>query len=112
MTDRKYLEEARRTLSTQDNILEHMIIGLVTEAGELMDAYKKHKFYGRELDVKNIREEIGDVMWYLVQLCDEVDYSLDQAKTDNIIKLSIRYPEKFKDVKSRDVDIELGHIKN
>lgn len=110
MTDSRYLEEARRTLSTQEDVLGHMIIGLVTESGELMDAYKKHKFYGRELDVQNIKEEIGDVMWYLVQLCDEVGYSLDAAKVDNIAKLSKRYPDKFSDVVKRNQEEELSHI--
>ena len=110
MTDSKYLEECRRTLSTQEDVLGHMVVGLSTEAGELLDAYKKHRFYGRELDVRNVREEISDCLWYLVQLADEVDYSLDQAKVDNIQKLRKRYPDKFVDVVVRDVDKELNHI--
>jgi NTP pyrophosphatase (non-canonical NTP hydrolase) len=112
MTDTVYLEKARRTLSTQEDVLGHMVIGLSTESNELLDAYKKHKFYGRELDKQNVREEIGDLMWYLIQLCDEVDYSLDQAKVDNISKLEKRYPEKFIDVVVRDQEVELNHIKD
>lgn len=110
MTDTQYLQEAKRTLSTQEDILGHMIIGLSTETGELLDAYKKHKFYGRELDVRNIKEEISDVMWYLIQLCEEVGYSLDEAKVDNIQKLKKRYPDKFKDIINRNVEKELSHI--
>lgn len=110
MTDITYLAEARRTLSTREDVLGHMVVGLSTETGELLDAYKKHKFYGRPLDVQNVKEEIGDVMWYLVQLCDEVGYSMDQAKIDNIQKLKKRYPEKFQDVLTRDQKKELNHI--
>lgn len=110
MTDKKYLELAKRTLSSQEDKLGHMIIGLVTESAELADAYKKHKYYGRELDVQNIKEEIGDTMWYLIQLCELVDYSLDKAKVDNIQKLAKRYPDGFKDVVIRDQEVELDHI--
>ena len=110
MTDRQYIELAQRTLSTQEDVLGHMIIGLVTESAELADAYKKHKYYGRDLDVQNVKEEIGDLMWYLVQLCNEVGYSLDEAKLDNINKLRKRYPEGFKDVVIRDQGFELDHI--
>ena len=49
-------------------------------------------------------------MWYLVQLCEQVDYSLDEAKVDNIKKLKKRYPDKFEDVVVRNQKHELSHI--
>ena len=110
MTDKQYLDLARRTLSKQEDKLGHFSIGLVTEAAELLDAVKKHKYYDRELDVVNIKEEIGDMMWYLLQLCDEIGYSIEQAKVDNIAKLAKRYPDGFKDVVVRDSHLELEHI--
>ena len=110
MNEKEYLEKARRTLSTDNDLLEHMIIGIGTESGELLDAYKKHKFYKRDLNTQNIKEEIGDLLWYLVQLCDEVDYTIEQAMIDNIWKLRKRYPEKFEDVVIRNVSDELEHI--
>lgn len=111
MTDRQYVELAKRTLSTVDNDdFGHCSIGLVTEAAELLDAYKKHRFYGRELDLRNVKEEIGDLIWYLHILCDEIGYSLDQAKVDNIQKLAKRYPDGFKDVVIRNQSVELDHI--
>ena len=110
MTDKQYIELCKRTLSNEEDKLGHFIVGITTEASELLDAYKKHKWYKRDLNVQNIKEEIGDLMWYLVQLCDEIGYSLDEAKVDNIKKLSKRYPDGFKDVVNRDVDTELSHI--
>ena len=111
MTDKQYLELAQRTLSKHNSDdLGHFSIGVVTEAAELLDAYKKHQYYGRDLDLQNMKEEIGDLMWYLIQLCDLIDYSLDQAKVDNIQKLAKRYPEGFKDVVFRDQQVELDHI--
>ena len=37
-----------------------MVAGVVGEIGELMDAYKRHIAYGKELDRINVLEEIGD----------------------------------------------------
>ncbi|MGB1226459.1 MAG: nucleoside triphosphate pyrophosphohydrolase family protein [Poseidonibacter sp.] len=108
-----YAKSCRRTLSEEDDdVLGHMVIGISTEAGELLDAYKKHKFYKRDLDTKNIKEEIGDCLWYLAILADELDYTLEDAMTDNLLKLQKRYPEKFKDVLVRNQDEELNHIDN
>jgi NTP pyrophosphatase (non-canonical NTP hydrolase) len=45
--------------------LWHAGVGLMTEVGELLDAYKRAIIYGKELDKVNALEEIGDMMWYL-----------------------------------------------
>lgn len=111
MNEEEYLKKAKRTLSTKEDILLHMIIGIGGESGELLDAYKKYKFCERELDTQNIKEEIGDLLWYLVQLCEEVNYSISEAMSDNIEKLSKRFPEKFEDIIIRDKAFELSHIK-
>jgi NTP pyrophosphatase (non-canonical NTP hydrolase) len=100
----------RRTLSSDEMVELHCAVGVSTEAGELLDAYKKHVFYGRELDARNVREEIGDMLWYLGVMCDEVGYSIDKAQEDVIVKLSKRYPDGFKDVIDRLQDEELSHI--
>lgn len=52
--------------------LLHAAIGLCTESGELLDAYKKHIFYGKPLDHVNIKEELGDICWYMAIVCDVV----------------------------------------
>ena len=45
--------------------LDHCALGLVTEVAEIVDQYKKHWFYNKPLDMVNIKEEIGDILWYL-----------------------------------------------
>ena len=110
MNELDYLRNAKKTLSTRDNLLEHMAYGLITESAEIMDALKKHKFYGRELDVRNIKEELGDLMWYLYQILEELDYTPSQCREDNIAKLSKRYPDSFRDIVQRDQEHELSHI--
>lgn len=67
-----------RTESTSfhnDRIL-HGIIGVVTELGEAIDALKKSLYYGKELDIVNLKEEIGDILWYLSILTDALDIKI------------------------------------
>lgn len=45
--------------------LHHSACGVITEPGEIIDQYKRHWFYKLELNVKNIKEEIGDTLWYI-----------------------------------------------
>lgn len=51
----------------------HCIRGIVGECGELEDALKKHLNYGLPLDENNIKEELGDVLFYLCLLSTTID---------------------------------------
>lgn len=74
MNFQEYAPLARRTLKVlpYQQHLEHMSLGFCGEAGELCDAVKKHRIYGKPLDKANIIEEVGDVLWYVVNLCEEL----------------------------------------
>lgn len=52
-------------------------------------------FYGKELDIINLVEETGDILWYLSILLDCVNSSFEEAMRKNIDKLRVRYPNKF-----------------
>ena len=119
MTPSEYTKLAIRTESPREvignpvtNRILHASIGLSTESGELLDQIKKHLFYGKELDMQNIKEEIGDMLWYVAILCDAAEYSMEQAMKDNIAKLAKRYGDKFSDYNAlnRDTTHELNHI--
>ena len=45
--------------------LWHANVGMVTEVGELSDAYKRRDVYGKVFDKVNAIEELGDIFWYL-----------------------------------------------
>lgn len=66
------------TKVTRNSRLTHAIFGLVTESAELIDALKKSIFYGKPLDVVNLREECGDLLWYLVQLCNACELNFEE----------------------------------
>jgi NTP pyrophosphatase (non-canonical NTP hydrolase) len=88
------------------------IMGIGTEAGELMELLKKHLFYGKELDLINAKEELGDEMWYVGLATDVINTAMDEVMEMNISKLKKRYPEKFTEhaALNRDKEKELSHI--
>ena len=83
-------------------------MGLATEAGEFLDALKKHIFYGRPVDTVNLIEEIGDVSWYQRIGCDELEISFTEMLLRNVRKLRARFPEKFTEgqANERNLDAE------
>lgn len=103
-----YLRESERTLvqKGKDMNLLHGAIGICTEAGELLDAFKRKLFYGKELDVTNVKEEIGDIMWYVAILLRELDLDLHELMQLNIDKLRARYPEKFTETHALNRDLQ------
>jgi len=87
----------------------HMLLGLTTEIGELSDPFKKHLAYGKEIDWVNVKEELADIMWYVVNFCDLHNINLKEEMGINIKKLEARFPEKFytsNGAINRDLDTE------
>lgn len=72
----------------------HMGIGVSSEAGELLDALKKHWVYRRELDLENVEEELGDIEFFLEGLRVSVGLTREQCLEANERKLRKRYPKK------------------
>lgn len=106
MDSKTYTEECRRTearsdwdsvaVKGEDDVrLLHTVMGISTEAGEVLDILKKDIFYNREFDRIHFLKELGDVMWYVAMAADIVDSSLEEVMQMNIDKLRARYPEKF-----------------
>ena len=65
---------------------EYLMIGLMNEAGEVGGAYKKE--IRDNVDNKDlIIDEMGDVLWYLTNLCRVYDVTLGDLMHLNIGKL-------------------------
>jgi len=77
--------------------LIHAILGVSGEAGELLDAIKKHCIYNKPLDVENVIEELGDLEFYLEQLRQILNISREDTLTANVLKLRKRYPSGYTD---------------
>lgn len=75
--------------------LIHYVLGIGTEAGELQDVLKKAIAYGKVPDATNIKEELGDLLWYMARIMDWYGFTLESIMETNINKLKVRYAEKF-----------------
>jgi NTP pyrophosphatase (non-canonical NTP hydrolase) len=69
-------------------------LGLTNEAGEVAGKIKKI-FRDKEgvigsSEREALKGELGDVLWYLAQVCTELDLSLDEVAGYNIEKLYSR----------------------
>jgi NTP pyrophosphatase (non-canonical NTP hydrolase) len=75
----------------------HMAIGISGEAGELLDAVKKSTIYRKQLDIANIVEECGDLLFYISGMLDSIGVDIESAMSANVSKLSIRYGKSYSD---------------
>ena len=73
-------------------------IGICSEGGELLDLVKKIIFQGKKPseELRNkVKNELGDVMWYVQQVLITMEWDLEEVLAENTKKLSGRYPEGF-----------------
>ena len=99
----KKASESRSGKAVIDNFyrdidLTHAALGLAGEVGELVDPIKKTIFYGQPLKSENIKEEAGDILWYIAgPRCRALDCSMQELAEGVIAKLAKRYLEKYTD---------------
>lgn len=91
-----YQLESRKTWGrvTTDHDIVYPTLGLSNEAGEFAGKVKKiFRDKGGEIseeDRAKLASELGDVLWYLTQLCTELGVSLAEVAQGNIDKLASR----------------------
>lgn len=121
MKPEEYTQECLKTVSCdfdairgrmkEDKMLNvlHGLMGLCTESAEALDMMKKHVYYGKAFDLVNLKEELGDVLWYCSIIINEIGSSYEEIMQININKLRARYGEKFSEGKAitRDLDQEV-----
>src|SRR3990172_10362141 len=99
MTGQEYQTLALRTRSNfyneNDTILAvaMTLLALGGEVGELENKFKKKVERGETLNYREMKEEIGDVLWYLTSLSNILGTNLDEIMAENIKKLEARYPQ-------------------
>jgi len=109
ITIEKYQELSKRTNVDLGALLTnnlHMAMGLSTECGEILDVFKKHIAYNKDIDYVNIKEELGDIMFYVVNMCNINEWDLRDIMETNINKLRARFPEKFTQENALNRDLE------
>lgn len=76
--------------------LTYATLGLSGESGEVADEVKKAwRNDGDVTDERKARiaEELGDVLWYVAAVCNELDLTMDDIASANLIKLHDRKKE-------------------
>lgn len=93
--DEKYCINEPSGISYPDPDYVHGILGIATEAGELLEALEKVLFEDADLDVTNVMEEVSDCQWYEAMLARKANMTFDDIQRMNIKKLRARFGEKF-----------------
>lgn len=88
-----YQTESRKTWSLikTDHAIVYPTLGLVNEAGEVAGKVKKiFRDKGGVIgpaEREALKQELGDVLWYLTQICTDLDLTLAEVAEANIVKL-------------------------
>lgn len=93
----QFVQSRTKDLDSDTLNMLHMAVGISGEAGELLDAIKKVWVYGKEPDWGNIREELGDLLFYIQGLANILGDNIDDLIESNMTKLTKRYPTGYTD---------------
>ena len=90
-----YQQKARETaIYPSEHSILYPTLGLCGEAGVVAEKVKKViRDKGGEFDEfdrMNIRKELGDVLWYMAQICSDLDLRLESIAIANVEKLRLR----------------------
>ena len=92
MNFKEYQKQAGKTnqfTGTSEKAVSISLLGFIGEMGSLVTIFKKRLrdkqayTYFKE----NMKEEMGDILWYMTNLATKYDLSLDEIAQDNINKI-------------------------
>ena len=92
----RYQEQSRKTYNdiTCDDPIVYPTLGLVNEAGEVAGKIKKiFRDKGGvigDAERDSLKDELGDVLWYLTQICTNLGLTLEEVAEANLDKLCSR----------------------
>lgn len=85
-----YQEEALRTLHPDADVI-YLAGKLLCEAAEVAEPLLKLRYHGKPIADDALRDELGDVLWYVATLADALGLSLAEVATANVAKLRARH---------------------
>ena len=86
------MRTCRHTPGSQQALVE-AALGLAGETGEAVDIVKKTMFGGHPFDKEKLMLEMGDIAWYLAEMCLALNVSFQDILEMNIKKQEKRYPK-------------------
>lgn len=98
ITLERYQDLANRSAGAGGEGDQRLIVsalGLAGEAGEFANLVKKMTAHGHPFDPDALKDELGDVLWYLAEAATASGLNLGEIAQENVDKLLKRYPEGF-----------------
>ena len=99
MNNAEYLADVLRTAEGGDltpvERISMMALGLSGEAGEVADIIKKEFYHFDPCGMDVLKEELGDVLFYLTYLAYAHGITIEEVMTYNVAKRLKRYPNGF-----------------
>ena len=93
--DMKFSSEQINKESVDIGGIFNACLGMSGEVGEFNDMIKKWVFHEKNLDMEHAKKEAGDILWYVVMLCESFGWNMEEVMQMNVDKLKSRYPEGF-----------------
>ena len=93
----EYQQQAKQTALYPNRLknLEYPTLGLAGEAGEVANVVKKiQRDFGGEVTEEiraKLKDELGDVLWYISACADELNLTLEEIAEFNVEKLAKRH---------------------
>lgn len=100
MTYRDFVQSRINPDVPRDSYLTNAAMGLAGEAGEFVDALKKHLFHGHPIDATKLIKELGDILFYAEMAAIALNVDTEEVIQRNVDKLSARYPNGFETTRS------------
>ena len=86
-----YQQQAKATaVYPDDKADQYLIAGLAGEVGELASIFAKHWRGDGDLNHDHAKAELGDVLWFVAMLADEIGCNLSDVAQGNLDKLADR----------------------
>ena len=94
MTLNEYQQKTHETaVYPQECAKEYLLLGLAGEVGEICNKYKKTIRDNKPIDDDDMISELGDVMWYVSELCNlyklNFDKIMERATWRNLINVNL-----------------------
>ena len=68
---------------------ENLVKSIVIEAGELLELYQ---WSTKPTSTEDLKDEIADVLTYIIMLCDKNNYDMDEIINNKLEKNIEKYP--------------------
>lgn len=85
-----YQKQAFTTATEECKNIFYMTMGMTGEAGEIANKVKKVMRDGKQLDLEDIKHELGDVLWYVASFATVLGIDLEEVAQENLDKLKSR----------------------